>query len=81
MSIINLFIGSKLLYQVHLYLAFFVVCGFIMYDTTLIIEKRRQGDTDYIAHSVLLFIDFLDIFRYLLILLTQKEESKKKKKQ
>jgi len=81
MSIINLFIGSKLLYQVHLYLAFFVVCGFIMYDTTLIIEKRRQGDTDYIAHSVLLFIDFLDIFRYLLIILTQKEESKKKKKQ
>jgi FtsH-binding integral membrane protein len=80
MSIINLFIGSKLLFQIHLYLGFFVVCGFIMYDTTLIIEKRRLGDTDYIAHSVLLFIDFLDIFRYLLIILTQKEESKRKKK-
>jgi FtsH-binding integral membrane protein len=80
MSIINLFIGSKLLFQIHLYLGFFVVCGFIMYDTTLIIEKRRRGDSDYIAHSVLLFIDFLDIFRYLLIILTQKEESKRKKK-
>jgi len=79
MSIINLFIGSKLLYQIHLYLAFFVVCGFIMYDTTLIIEKRRRGDTDYISHSVLLFLDFIDIFRYLLIILTQKEESNKKK--
>jgi FtsH-binding integral membrane protein len=80
MSIINLFIGSKLLFQIHLYLGFFVVCGFIMYDTSLIIEKRRRGETDYIAHSVLLFIDFLDIFRYLLIILTQKEESKRKKK-
>ncbi|CAG2117674.1 unnamed protein product, partial [Medioppia subpectinata] len=72
LSIINLFIGSQLLYQIHLYLAFFVVCGFIMYDTNLIIEKRRRGDTDYISHSVLLFLDFIDIFRYLLIILTQK---------
>ncbi|XP_054168299.1 probable Bax inhibitor 1 [Oppia nitens] len=79
MSIINLFIGSKLLYQIHLYLAFFVVCGFIMFDTTLIIEKRRHGDTDYIAHSVMLFIDFVDVFRYLLIILTQKEERKQRK--
>jgi len=79
MSIINLFIGSKLLYQIHLYLAFFVVCGFIMFDTNLIIEKRRRGDTDYISHSVLLFLDFIDIFRYLLIILTQKEERKQRK--
>jgi len=80
MSIVNLFIGSQLLFQIHLYLAFFVVCGFIMYDTQLIMEKRRRGDTDYIAHSVLLFLDFLDIFRYLLIILTQKEERKQKKR-
>jgi len=79
MSIINLFIGSKLLYQIHLYLAFFVVCGFIMFDTNLIIEKRRRGDSDYISHSVLLFLDFIDIFRYLLIILTQKEERKQRK--
>jgi len=79
MSIINLFIGSKLLYQIHLYLAFFVVCGFIMFDTSLIIEKRRRGDSDYISHSVLLFMDFIDIFRYLLIILTQKEERKQRK--
>lgn len=79
LSIINLFIGSKLLYQIHLYLGFFVVCGFIMYDTNLIIEKRRRGDTDYISHSVLLFLDFIDIFRYLLIILTQKEERKQRK--
>jgi len=80
MSLINLFIGSKLLFQVHIYLGFFLVCGFVMYDTTLIIEKRRRGDTDYISHAVLLFIDFIDLFRYLLIILTQKEQNKQKKK-
>lgn len=79
MSIINLFIGSKLLFQVHIYLGFFLVCAFIIYDTSLIIEKRRRGDTDYITHSVLLFLDFINMFRYLLIILTQKEQSNKKK--
>jgi len=80
MSIVNLFIGSRLLYQVHLYLGFFLVCGFVIYDTNVIILKRQRGDTDYIWHSVLLFVDFIDMFRYLLIILTQKEQSKQKKR-
>lgn len=80
LSIANLFIGSKFLFQVHIYAAFFLICGFIMYDTALIIEKRRRGDTDYIAHSAMLFLDFVDIFRYLLIILTQKEQNNRKKK-
>jgi len=79
MSIINLFVRSQLLFQMHIYLGFFLVCVFIIYDTSLIIEKRRRGDTDYIAHSVMLFLDFINMFRYLLIILTQKEQSNKKK--
>ena len=57
-----------------------MVYGFIMYDTALIIEKRRMGETDLIMHSVLLFIDFIDVFRHLLIILTQKENEKKRSK-
>jgi len=38
----------------------------------MIIEKKRRGDSDYIAHSVDLFIDFIHIFRKVVILLTQK---------
>ncbi|RWS29335.1 bax-mediated apoptosis inhibitor-like protein [Leptotrombidium deliense] len=79
-SIINLFIASKLLFQIHLYLSFFVICGFIMYDTSLIIEKRKMGDDDYIWHAVLLFIDFLDVFRYILVILMQKEERNSRRK-
>ena len=48
------------------------MCGFVLYDTQLIIEKRRIGDKDFVWHSVDLFIDFVNIFRYLLIILAQK---------
>ena len=43
-----------------------------MWDTQMIIEKRRRGDKDFIAHSLDLFIDFMQIFRKVLILLMQK---------
>jgi len=46
----------------------------------MIIEKKRRGDSDYIAHSVDLFIDFIHIFRKVVILLTQKEQREEKNK-
>lgn len=36
------------MYQVNLYVGLFVMMGFILYDTQLIMEKRRRGDDDYI---------------------------------
>ena len=43
-----------------------------MFDTQLIINKARNGDRDFIAHSLDLFIDFVQVFRKVLILLMQK---------
>lgn len=51
------------------------MCGFVLYDTQLIIEKRRSGDKDFVAHSVDLFIDFIGIFRRLVIILAEKVRS------
>ncbi|KAI4460849.1 bax inhibitor-related [Holotrichia oblita] len=48
------------------------MCGFILYDTQLIIEKRRMGSKDFVTHSLDLFIDFIGLFRRILIILTQK---------
>lgn len=73
MSIINLFIGSYYLFQAQLYLGLIVFCLFVMYDTATIIEKRRMGDTDFVSHAMLLFIDFVDLFRTFLVILMQKE--------
>lgn len=79
-SLANLFMGSYLLYQANLYLGVALFCGFVLYDTQLIIEKRKRGERDYIRHSLDLFLDFISIFRRLLIILTQKESSRREKR-
>jgi len=71
-SFANLFLRSTFIYQAHLYLGLFVICGFVIYDTQLIIEKHHMGSRDFIMHSLDLFIDFVGVFRYLLVILTQK---------
>lgn len=71
-SLANIFFRSQMIYQAHLYLGLFVMCGFVVYDTQHIIEKNRMGSKDYIAHSLDLFLDFINVFRHLLIILTQK---------
>lgn len=75
MSVVNLFIGSQFLFQAQLYLGLIVFCVFIMYDTANIIEKCRMGDTDHISHAMELFIDFVDVFRTLMVILIQKERN------
>merc|ERR1712002_614293 len=80
LSLINFFYGSRLLFQAHIYIGLAVMCGFVVFDTRSIIEKARRGDKDYIMHSAELFIDFIAIFKRLLIILTDKEAQKKSKK-
>merc|ERR1719228_108844 len=74
LGFLNIFFRSQLLFQVHIYLGLAIFCGFIMYDTQLIIIKARHGDRDFIAHSLDLFIDFIQVFRKILVLLMQKEK-------
>ncbi|KAJ8679531.1 hypothetical protein QAD02_015318 [Eretmocerus hayati] len=80
LSLANIFFRSQMIYQVHLYLGLIVMCGFICFDTQAIVEKNRMGSKDYIAHSLELFLDFVNIFRHLLVILAQKEENNKKRK-
>lgn len=80
LSFVNLLFGSQLLFQAYLYLGLALMCGFVLYDTQLIIEKCRLGDRDFILHSVDLFVDLLGIFRRLVIILAQKEQCQQKKK-
>lgn len=49
-----------------------LMCGFVLFDTQLIIEKRRMGSKDFVQHALELFIDFIGMFRRLVIILTQK---------
>ncbi|KAK8732095.1 hypothetical protein OTU49_007181 [Cherax quadricarinatus] len=80
LSLLNIFFGSRLLFQVHLYIGLAVMCAFIVYDTQHILEKVRAGDRDYVMHSVELFIDFIGVFKRLLIILTDKEAQSKRRR-
>ncbi|CAK1551996.1 unnamed protein product [Leptosia nina] len=80
MSLVNIFLQSEFIYQAHLYFGLIAVCAFVLYDTQLIIEKRRMGNKDFVQHALELFIDFIGIFRRLVIILKQKEEEQSRRK-
>lgn len=74
---LNIFFHSYLAMQFELYFGLVIFCGFILFDTQLIVEKFNSGNTDYIFHSIDLFLDFINIFRRLLIIMASKEKKKK----
>jgi len=76
---VTLFAFNSFMWSLSLYGGLVITCGLILYDTQMIIEKRRRGDDDYLWHTIELFIDFMDIFRRLLIIFVQKEDGKKRK--
>ncbi|XP_060529596.1 bax inhibitor 1 [Cylas formicarius] len=80
MSLANIFFGSTLLWNAQIYIGLFAMCGFVLYDTQAIIEKRRMGSRDFVAHSLDLFVDFIGVFKRLLVILTQKEQESQKKR-
>lgn len=66
--------------QANLYIGLIAMAAFVLFDTQMIMEKRRAGSTDAVKHSLDLFIDLVSIFRRLLIILTQKEEREQRKR-
>lgn len=73
-SLGNLFFGSIWLFQANLYMGLLVMCGFVLFDTQLIIEKAEHGDKDYIWHCIDLFLDFVTLFRKLMLILAFNEK-------
>jgi len=78
--LLNIFFRSQIIFDLYIYATLLVFSAFVLYDTQLIVEKRRRGDDDFIWHSVDLFLDAINIFRALLIILAKKEDNKKRRK-
>jgi len=79
-NITNMFIGSSGLSSLTLYGGVCVMSGFVCYDTQMICARFEMGDRDFIFHSLDLFVDFISLFRKLLIILTKKEENNKRRR-
>jgi len=79
-GLMNIFFRSQMIFDMYIYGILFIFSAFVLYDTQLIVEKRRMGDDDFIWHSVDLFLDAVNIFRALLVILSKKEDNKKRRR-
>jgi len=78
-SLMNFFIGSTFLFNIQLYGGLLLFCGFIVFDTQLVIHRAANGKTDFVWDTLGLFLDFLNVFvRIVIILLKQKNTRREK---
>jgi len=77
LSFLNFFFRSMFMFNIQLYLGLVVFCGFVVFDTQLIVEKSVMGDKDFVGHALELFLDFINIFVRLLIILSKDKKEKK----
>lgn len=76
-SFINMFFQSSMIPWVNVYFGLVVFCGFVMFDTQMIVEQIVSGNTNYITMALNLFVDFFAIFVRVLIILMNNEQKKR----
>jgi len=78
LSFAQIFFGySMLIMNIHLYGGLLMFCGYVIFDTQVILEQAIMGDKDSIWHALQLFIDFVAIFvRIAIILLKNSQQNK-----
>jgi FtsH-binding integral membrane protein len=79
MSLLNMFIGSMFLFNINLYGGLLLFCGFVAFDTQLVVERFASGDDDFVKHSLTLFLDFVNIFVRILVILMKNSNKKRRK--
>lgn len=79
-QIVNLFTSKLVGFGPMLYGGLMLLCGFILYDTQVIIEKANRGDKDCHGHAMDLLIDFVGIVKRLILILIRNNERREEKK-
>jgi len=73
----QLFFRSELIFNIQLYGGLLMFCGYILFDTQMIIEKASMGQRNPVRHALELFIDFVGLFVRVLIILMKNNDKKK----
>jgi len=80
LSLANMFFFRSVAYfYAELYIGLLVFSAYVAFDTQCIIVRAEEGDRDYIMHAQSLFIDFVQLFIRLLVILNDKESRKKRR--
>jgi len=80
-SLINMFFHSSGMNMLHLYMGLFIFVGYVLFDTQMIVEKAANGDKDHVWHAIELFIDFVEIFYRLVMILLRNQQNKGRSKE
>ena len=72
LTLVSIFVPSLSFTVVRIYGGLLLFSGFVIYDTQVIIEQAHEGNRDFISHALSLFLDFLNIFIRVLIIMMRK---------
>ncbi|RKP28139.1 inhibitor of apoptosis-promoting Bax1-domain-containing protein [Syncephalis pseudoplumigaleata] len=78
-SLLNVWVQSVALFRAELYIGLALFCGYVIYDTQLIIEKAELGYRDIPGDCISLFTDLIGMFIRILAILADQEEKKRKR--
>lgn len=77
--ILSIFGGSGVMFDINLYGGLLVFCGFVIFDTQLIVEKAALGSRDFAMHAAELFMDLFSVFIRICIILLKKSQEEQRR--
>lgn len=82
MSIANFFIKSNKLVVLDVYFGIILFSGYLIYDTYCIIDRagtKNVWELDYVEDALFIYLDVLNIFIRILIIIVEQQAKKEKK--
>eukprot|EP01053_Blabericola_migrator_P001262 Blabericola_migrator_1__1261@NODE_1326_length_4795_cov_131_834179_g891_i0_p2_GENE_NODE_1326_length_4795_cov_131_834179_g891_i0NODE_1326_length_4795_cov_131_834179_g891_i0_p2_ORF_typecomplete_len262_score32_49Bax1I/PF01027_20/2_8e24SLATT_3/PF18184_1/0_42SLATT_3/PF18184_1/1_4e03MIT/PF04212_18/0_29BT1/PF03092_16/99BT1/PF03092_16/0_25Mannosyl_trans2/PF04188_13/2_4Phage_holin_8/PF16931_5/1_3e03Phage_holin_8/PF16931_5/1_8_NODE_1326_length_4795_cov_131_834179_g891_i036634448 len=75
-----LWIPSQLLFNVLTWSGLLMGLGYTLFDTQVMAESMREGNRNVVTHGLALYMDAVQLFSHLLVILMDKDNKEKKRK-